>query len=64
MPKWKRRPQISALNEEIEAKLATALSTIDEELGSAGLETMAPLKDARDKLEATARRIRTEWVQA
>ena len=30
------RPQFSAPNEEIEAKLATALSTIDEELGSAG----------------------------
>jgi hypothetical protein len=58
------RPQISALNEEIEAKLATALSTIDEELGSAGPETVAPLKEARDKLEATAQRIRTEWVQA
>jgi type IV secretion system protein VirD4 len=58
------RPKISVLNEEIEAKLATALSTIDEELASAGPETVAPLKDARDKLEATARRIKTEWVQA
>jgi type IV secretion system protein VirD4 len=57
-------PKISVLNDEIEAKLATALSTIDEELASAGPETVTPLKKARDRLEATARKIRSEWVEA
>jgi ElaB/YqjD/DUF883 family membrane-anchored ribosome-binding protein len=57
-------PKISVLNDEIEAKLATALSTIDEELASAAPETTAPLKEARDRLEATAQKIRSEWVEA
>jgi hypothetical protein len=57
-------PKIAVLNDEIAAKLATALSTIDEKLASAGPETVTPLKEARDRLEATARKIRSEWVEA
>ncbi|MGC1860230.1 MAG: hypothetical protein WA733_03675 [Methylocystis sp.] len=36
----------------------------EDEAQRKGKFCVASLKEARDKLEATARRIRTEWVQA
>ena len=57
-------PKISVLNDEIEAKLATALSKIDEELASAAPETTAAAQGSPGQLEATAQKIRSEWVEA
>ena len=48
----------------LSARIAFATAYARTKAQRKGKFCVASLKEARDKLEATARRIRTEWVQA